>query len=162
MSWHGYILIEQPAALDVKAWPDVMKALGARWNTTPANPEWCKRIAVRYSLDGTKAIVESNFDTDDLVTSDEAKFASVVSIASKGALTAKAAATMFQGKLKIFEGKTQMESAQACRNYLAAHRDEWESDVELTVVDKVLAAASRGLKRLITPENEWLAQGLEW
>ena len=162
--WHGYILIEQPEALTAKQWPDVMGALGARWNTTPNNPESWKRIAVRYSLDGSKAIVESNFDPADLVTTDEAKFASVVSIASKDVLlTAKAAATMFAGKVTVFPGKTQAESAAACREYLAKNSKEWEAPMEGTepsMIDKIVTVMGKALRRVVTSENKWEALGI--
>lgn len=170
MSWHGYIVIEQPTALTAKQWPDVMKALGIRWNTTPANKEQCKRLAVRYSLDGTKAIVESNFDVDDLVTTDEAKFASVVSIASKDALmTAKVAATMFEGKVTVFPGATRAESAAACREYLAKNSKEWELPMETepsledagpSLIDKIVTVMSKALRRVVTSENKWEALGI--
>jgi hypothetical protein len=61
MDWHGYILLEKPAAMPMNAWNNALNGLLQPLDKSPNDPQPARRLHTRTSLDGTKVIVESVF-----------------------------------------------------------------------------------------------------
>ena len=107
MDWHGYVLLEKPAAMPLNAWQNALKGLLSPLNGSPEDPQPARRLHTRTSLDGTKVIAEGVFP--------------------EGRLDAIAVSKAKQTRW-AFGGKW-MESGDACRAYLKANMAEWEANV---------------------------------
>ena len=143
MTWHGYFAIEDVGlnATQRQTLIDALKALGPK---TARQPAYLCHWRVR--LDGQAAIFEAAFDEDNLtVETFKARLGAIfgvdwetighevqsITLAERPTpvITFSRNGTDYL-RMALFggPGATWAESGDECRAYLAAHRDEWESE----------------------------------
>jgi len=130
-NWHGYILLEKPAALTMAQWRDVLTALYPIFNTSPDDAQPANRLHYRLSLDNTKALIEATFDTTDLDIHDLNRLAKYISDALAGAYTPAQVRTAMATHITLWRlNEPWALSGNAARAYLAANAAQWQATPE--------------------------------
>jgi len=130
MEWHGYVLIERPAALTAGQWRTVLLALYRVLNRRADHPLPSHRLHYRLSLDRNAVILEADFEDQDLDVEDLQRLPRYVSEALDGAFTPAQCRQGLRGHVTLFGARRPWsESLSGVHGYLRANGAEWEEDV---------------------------------
>jgi hypothetical protein len=125
MDWHGYILLQKPAALSLTQWRACMLALAQRLGLRDNDGQPANRMQVRRRLDDGAVLLEACFDTDDLDISQTARgIVSILFDALAGAYTRAQIKTALTNNVTRWGGDWE-QSRQQASAYLAANAAAW-------------------------------------
>lgn len=127
--WHGYILLDKPAALSVPQWAAAATALASVLGRAQGDHQPAKRMQARRRLDNQAVIFEALLDDRDLDVNNLTRLCKYIADALSGAFTPTQVRTGLQSRLTIFGGlsATWPQSGTAARAFLSANSAAWES-----------------------------------
>jgi hypothetical protein len=127
MTWHGYVLMEKPAALSAAEWLTVLTALKQVLGQRNQSSMPARRLHWRLSLNGRKVIFEGSFDVRNLDVEDLGRLCKYISVALEGKYTPAQIRAGLRGHVTVLgSGKRWVASRAAARAVLRAAPEEWE------------------------------------
>jgi hypothetical protein len=119
-NWHGYLLIRDiPPGWDNNLlWHDI-KGIGTQAHSQPSHI-----THMRVSLDGRSAIIESEFEEEEITRDALIQMVADILGLNPGQVDASLNITLMGGDTATWE-----ESRQATLAFIAANRAQWEPDV---------------------------------
>jgi len=128
-NWHGYILLEKPAALTMPQWADVLTALYPIFNKSSDHQQPANRLHYRLSLDNTKVLIEATFHIADLDIQDLNRLAKYIATALGGAYTPAQVRTAMANHITLWRvNQAWALSGDDARAHLAANSAQWEEE----------------------------------
>jgi hypothetical protein len=128
MTWHGYVLVEKPAALTMNEWSTVLQALRSVWDKRAESSQPAERLHWRWSLDRSKVLVEAVFDARDLDAEDLGRLCKYVSVALGGKYTPAQVREQLRERVTVFCAGDRWEwSGAAARAHLMVNAADWSA-----------------------------------
>jgi hypothetical protein len=125
--WHGYVLMEKPAALTAGEWVTVLQALRGLLGRRNGSSMPARRLHWRVSLNGRKVLLEGAFDLRDLDVEDLGRLCRYISEALDGKYTPAQIGAGLSGNVRVLQsGLPWKVSGAAARAAIAANGAEWE------------------------------------